>query len=92
MDIIIEYNLDQIVIARDGFKLLDLLSDVGGMQSILISIVGYILAIVNYNLLDNFMVSRLYKIAKPKAELRRNSNLEFKTRDHTPDFMVYGKC
>lgn len=90
MDLIVEYNLNQVVIARDGFKILDLLSDVGGMQSILMSTFGYLLAIVNYHMLDNFMVSRLYKIARPSAELRRHSN--FHTRDHTPDFMVYGKC
>ena len=89
MDLIVEYNLNQVVIARDGFKILDLLSDVGGMQSILMSTVGYLLAIVNYHMLDNFMVSRLYKISKP-TKLQRHEN--FHIRDHTPDFMVYGKC
>lgn len=68
MDIIIEYNLNQMVIARDGYKALDLLSDIGGMQSILMSAVGYLIAILNYNMLDNFIVSRLYKLQQPKNE------------------------
>ena len=68
MDIIIEYNLNQRVIARDGYKALDLLSDIGGMQSILMSAIGYVVAILNYNMLDNFLVNRLYKIQQPKSE------------------------
>ena len=66
MDIIIEYNMNQIVIARDSYKFLDLLSDLGGMQGILFSLIGYFIAFWNYNMLDNFMVTRLYKIEKPK--------------------------
>ena len=66
MDIVIEYNLNQTVIARDGYKFFDLLSDLGGMQGILMSLIGYFIAFWNYNMLDNFMVTRLYKIKKSK--------------------------
>ena len=31
IDITIEKNLNQIVIARDGYKIFDFISDVGGM-------------------------------------------------------------
>ena len=34
----------------------------------LISGVGYLIAIWNYNYFDNFMVTRLYKIQKPKDD------------------------
>ena len=42
-------NLDQIVIERSGYTLLDLLSDVGGLQGILISGISLILSIFNHN-------------------------------------------
>ena len=42
-------NLDQIVIERSGYTLLDLLSDVGGLQGILISGISLILSISNHN-------------------------------------------
>lgn len=69
MEIVIQNNLNQLVIARDGYKIVDFLSDIGGMQSLIISGMGFILAIWNYNMLDNFMVSRLYKLAtKPDVQ------------------------
>ena len=35
----------------------------------LISGLGYFIAIWNYNYFDNFMVSKLYKIKKPKDKV-----------------------
>ena len=67
MDVLIEYDLNQTVIARDGYKFFDLLSDLGGMQSILKSGIAILVAILKYNMLDNFMVSRLYKQTKQKT-------------------------
>lgn len=61
MDIFIEMNLDQKVIARDGYTILDFFSDIGGMQSMLISSVVWLIAIWNYNMFDNHMVSKLYR-------------------------------
>ena len=55
-------NLDQKVVARDGYTFLDLLSDIGGMQSILTSFVAYLMGVWNYNYFDNHMVTRLYKL------------------------------
>ena len=62
MDITIEYNLDQTVVWREGYKVMDFLSDVGGVQSILMSLIGLFIGIVNYNMLDNFLIKRLYRI------------------------------
>ena len=52
---------DQTLIERDGYTILDILSDVGGLQGILISIIYYALGILNFNYLDNYLASKLYK-------------------------------
>ena len=54
-------NFDQILVERSGYTLLDILSDVGGLQGILISGIGFILSIFNYNYLENYLVYKLFK-------------------------------
>ena len=49
MDITVEMNLSELVVSRDGYTFLDYLSDIGGMQSLLMSGTAYLLAIWNYN-------------------------------------------
>ena len=61
-DIYIEVNFDQRVVERDVYTFLDLLSDIGGLQGILISGISLALAFWNFNQFDNFMVSRLFKL------------------------------
>ena len=61
-------NRDQKVIARAGYTFLDYLSDIGGMQGMLISGVGYIIAIWNFNMFDNHMVTRLFKMKRPETD------------------------
>ena len=68
VDITIEVNRNQLVIARDGYTFLDFLSDIGGMQGMLLSGANFVLVFWNYNFFDNFMVTRLYKIYKPSSE------------------------
>ena len=55
-------NLDQRIIARDGYNILDFISDIGGMQSMLISGGAFLLSIWNYNHFDNFLVNKLYRL------------------------------
>ena len=64
LSINVEMNLDQKVISRAGYTFVDFLSDIGGLQGLLISGVGYIIAVWNYNQFDNHMVTRLYKMEK----------------------------
>ncbi len=64
VDITVEMNLDQVVIARAGYTVLDWISDIGGMQGMLISFIAWLIAIWNHNMFDNHMVTRLYKIQK----------------------------
>ena len=49
VDLTIEMNLDQKVIERAGYTFLDYLSDIGGMQGLLISGVAYLVSVWNYN-------------------------------------------
>ena len=54
-------STDLNLIERDGYYLLDLLADVGGLQGILISTISLILSILNHSQLDSYLVSRLFK-------------------------------
>ena len=49
MDITLEMNLNQLVIAREGYTVLDWISDVGGLQGILISTLAMLISFWNYN-------------------------------------------
>ena len=51
-----------------GYTFLDVLSDIGGIQSIIASTIVIILTILNHNNLDNHLIARFYKRkAEPKA-------------------------
>ena len=67
--LIIENNLDQLFISRVGYTSLDLMSDVGGFFGLLIMFGSVTAKIWNFNSLDNFLVSRLYKIKKPSEKI-----------------------
>jgi hypothetical protein len=47
---------------REGYSALDFFADIGGLQSLLVSLFGFVIGILNYNHFDNFMVSRLFKV------------------------------
>ena len=59
-----EVNMDQLVVTRSTYTVLDLLSDIGGIQGILASILSIPLICLNYKHFDTFMASKLYKIKK----------------------------
>ena len=62
MDITIEMNLNQLIIERVVYSSLDFLSDIGGVLSILVSTGAIFCAVWNYRHLENYMVSRLFKL------------------------------
>ena len=68
MNINIEMSLDKVDIERENYSFLDVLSDAGGIQSILVSFFSAILAVVNYKHFDTFMASRLFKLKKEDAD------------------------
>ena len=55
-DFTLEMNMNRQQIKREGYSALDLLSDVGGIQAILTTFFASILAMLNYNNFDAFMV------------------------------------
>ena len=46
-----------------------MLSDVGGLSGLFVTVFAMLAGIWNFNSFDNFMVSRLFKIKKPKEEI-----------------------
>ena len=64
-EIRIEMNFDLLEIERDSYKFLDFLSDIGGMQGMLMSGTLLFLGFWNFNNFDNIIVQRLYRVKKP---------------------------
>jgi len=56
MDITIERSLDLSIIQRQGYTTFDLISDIGGMQSILVCFTAFVLSVLNYNIAENYLV------------------------------------
>ena len=50
------------MIARYGYTILDYFSDIGGMKEFLISGFMLLIMISNFENLDTYMVTRLYKL------------------------------
>ena len=58
-----EMDFDLQVVERDIFTILDLLADLGGLTSILISGFAGIVAIFNWDgVVDNFLIKKLYSM------------------------------
>ena len=55
-------NLDLTVISRNGYQILDLFSDVGGLRAALLAGISFLLKIWNFNYLDSYMASKLFKL------------------------------
>ena len=53
--------MDLILIERNGYSVLDLLSDIGGLQRALFSGVTIFLSIVNQNHLNDYLALKLFK-------------------------------
>ena len=65
MQIAVEMNLDHATLARTSYTILDVLSDVGGIQSIVMSAMGLVIAIWNYNHFENYMfVLQYYQLVR----------------------------
>ena len=55
-------SLDMQSIDRASYNILDMLSDVGGIQSIIFTTFALILSVLNYNYFDSYKAARLYKL------------------------------
>ena len=70
-------NLDLISIGRAGYNIVDMLSDIGGIQSIIITSFSLILTIFNHKYFDGYMAQRLYKLQNPEKSEKESPNLFF---------------
>ena len=55
-------NLDQRVVTRVGYTVLDVLSDLGGIQRVLFTFFNIVTAIFNFRHFETYLASRLYKV------------------------------
>ena len=55
--IMVTINPDLIVIERTSYTIIDLLSDIGGFQGILVSAIAIVLGILNSNQLENYLAA-----------------------------------
>ena len=62
MEISVEMNLDLNVIDRTSYNILDLLSDIGGIWSVLVWAVFTLLSVFNYNKFDDAIITRFFKV------------------------------
>ena len=64
MDINIEMKLDRTVLRYEDASFLDVASNIGGFLFIVLSLIGILLGIWNYNNFDNHLASHLYKVKR----------------------------
>ena len=65
LELSFEVNLDLKIVNRSYYSLLDCLSDIGGILSVLLAGIAFALAVLNYQHIDNFLVANLFKIGSP---------------------------
>ena len=81
ISVTIERNFDIWQYERSVYTLLELISDVGGFTSALLVMLALTAQTWNFNNLDNFMVSRLFKIKKTKEEIAEHPEEFFNQSD-----------
>ena len=89
MEITMEMNLDLAKVSRSGYTFIDVLSDIGGIQSILISTITILISIFNYNHFDDYMATRLFK-AKSKGH-RSDKDMRNEPTELQPTF-YFNSC
>ena len=52
-----EMDLDLLFLERNNYTMLDMLSDIGGISSIMISAMLFLLQVINYNHLEYYMAA-----------------------------------
>ena len=60
-------DLDLKEIKRSGYTILDLISDIGGIQGVLFSSFTIFVGVWNHNMIENYLVTKLYRL-KPKQK------------------------
>ena len=80
-------NLDLMTVSRNTYNFFDLLSDVGGIQSIIVTFFNLLLSVLNYNKLDNYMVSKLYQYQDGGSEHNFRTTKTCNGREYLSDVL-----
>ena len=70
-----EFDLNMYRIDREAYNTLDWLGDLGGLKEALTIVLGAVIAIFNYNTLENYIVSELYRAETKKDRTSRKAKL-----------------
>ena len=66
MSIPFEVDFDRSVIHRDSYTIIDVLSDIGGLNGLITSFLAVLVSILNHNNFDSFLASQLYSFSSKK--------------------------
>ena len=84
-----EMNSDLIRIERSVYTVFDLLSDIGGITSILLSVFIVIDHLWSFASLENYIVQRLYKITKKQEDQEEGSSYFRRSSYFLPSLFPY---
>ena len=59
-----EFDLNKMRIDREVYNFFDWLGDIGGLETALMLILGYVNSFVNYEAFEDFLVSKLFRPSK----------------------------
>ena len=82
-------NLDVIDVRRQNYNILELMSDIGGIQGLLVSGFAFLVSIWNYKMFDNNMVCNLYKLERASELDTRHLKDTFKESDYMKPRLLY---
>ena len=68
---------------RNGYTILDVLSDMGGMQRVLFSIFSVVTSVLNYSNFDSYLASKLYKLGDEKRVSNNSEKSVYFTETET---------
>ena len=74
MMVSVEMNMDLLSVGRVGYNVIDMFSDIGGIQSIIMTTFALILSVLNHNYFDSYMAQKLYKIVRRHNRTEEGQN------------------
>lgn len=83
MELSVEMNLDKITIARNGYTFLDVLSDIGGIQSMLFYFFTSLLGFLNYGHFSSHISSRLFRLKHQEIDSNSKATIDTNVFNNT---------
>ena len=93
ISVTVEVDPNLMMYERSVYTVFDMMSDIGGLNGILMTICALICTTWNYNAFDNRMVQRLFKIKKRESEIEKDDpyfmKSDFIKRKFFPNFFEW---